>query len=259
MVLAKALDDICPTYTGETEQDKKLKIEDRIESFSRYEVQLDKEWEEMEQDAKNELQSFIKERDTIFSKIRKTNNSTKVEEKIRRFEDKKQERVDYLARKLERDLEEVQKKMASLKKGTKKYLQLEAKTKELKRSTREKIKKSEFRYNTIIKNTINSDNSKRVEQRLEQSKKVWERKFLELKEKHLTREYIHNNRRMEYDQIRIALKSFENEVEDIRHWCTLADITLKECYTEAIKRAKMVGRDSSKIKKVLDKILKGEI
>jgi hypothetical protein len=106
---------------------------------------------------------------------------------------------------------------------------------------------------------MNSDNSERVAQRLEQSKAVWERKYNELKDKHLVKESVHNHKRMEYDQIRIAINSFSNEMEDISHWCTLSDVTLKECYTEAVKRAKMVNRDYSGIEKVLQEISTGVI
>jgi ferredoxin len=258
MVLAKALDDICPTFQGEAEEEKRLKIADRISSFAKSEVELDKEWDELEKEAKEELENFLKERDTIFSKISKTNNSEKIKSRIEGFESKKQARVEYLARKMERDVESLKAKLSQLKKGTKKYSQIASKVTQTEKATASKIKKTELRYNTIIKNTMNSDNSERVTQRLAQSRVVWDRKYRELMEKHLVKETIHNNKRMEHDQIRIAINSFSNEVEHIKHWCTLCDVTLKECYTEAIKRAKMVNRDYSGIEKVLQEISAGE-
>jgi hypothetical protein len=259
MVLAKALDDICPTYQGEDKEEKELKIKERIAFYKDSEVELDKEWNELEKEAETELKNFVKERDTIFSKIAKTNNSERIKLKIAGFEAKKKTRVEYLSRKLDRDLESLKEKLSETKKGTKKYTQLSNKAVSLKKSIEGKIKKTELRFNTIIKNTMNSDNSERVANRLEQSKAVWERKFNELREKHLVKETIHNNRRMELDQIRIALRGFGDEVEYIKHWCTLAEVTLKECYTEAIKRGRMVNRDVSKLETVLEEIKLGVV
>src|SRR5688572_7787603 len=97
MILAKALDDICPTFNGEAEEEKNLKIKERIEFFAKSEVELDKEWEELEREAQEELDNFKKEREAIFTKIAKTKNSDKIRQKIESFEHKKQVRVDYLA------------------------------------------------------------------------------------------------------------------------------------------------------------------
>lgn len=259
MVLSKALDDICPTFQGETEQEKQLKIKERIKFFKKSEAALDQEWEDLERDAIDELDNFIKERDTIFGKIAKTNNSAKVRQKIQGFEEKKQGRVDYLARKMDRDLALLKEKLSTAKKDSKKYIHLTGKMRLLQKTVESKIKKTELRYNTIIKNTMNSDNSERVAQRLIQSKAVWARKYQELMDKHLVKESIHNNKRMEFDQMRIAMRGFAEEVEHIKHWCTISDITLKACYTEAVKRATMIGMDTSKIEKVLENIVSGEI
>ena len=259
MVLAKALDDICPNFAGEAEEEKRLRIKERISFYSKSEVELDKEWKELDKEATRELSKFIKERDTIFSKIGKTNNSERVKQKIAGFEQKRQARVDYLARKSERDTELLKERLSELKKGTKKYSQIAAKITQVQKTTENKIKKTELRYNTIIKNTMNSDNSERVAHRLEQSKAVWERKYKELRDKHLVKETIHNNKRMEYDQIRIALNSFAQEVDFIKHWCIISDVTLKECYSEAVKRTRMVKRDASQIEAVLKNIVAGDI
>jgi hypothetical protein len=259
IVLAKALDDICPTFAGEADEDKRTRIAERIDFFKTSEVELDNEWEVLEKEAEAELKAFIKERDTIFTKIEKTNNSQRVQQKVLGFETKKQSKVEYLARKAEREIEECKVKLLEVKRRTKKHRQLSSKILQIQKSTASKIKKTELRYNTIIKNTMNSDNAERVAHRLEQSKAVWERKYKELRDKHLVKETIHNNKRMEYDQIRIALEGFTNEVKYIKRWCTLADVTLKECYTEAIKRAKMVDRDYSGIQGVLNQVIAGEI
>lgn len=259
MVIAKSLDDICPNYLGEAEEDKKLKIKERIAFFQTTEVELDKEWEELEKEAKTELEQFIKERDTIFSKIAKTNNSERIKQKIAGFETKKQARVDYLSRKAEREIESLREKLIGLKRNTKKYSQLTSKINQTQKLTANKIKKTELRYNTIIKNTMNSDNAERVAHRLEQSKAVWKRKYQELKDKHLVKETIHNNKRMEFDQIRIALSGFANEVQYFKEWCTLSEVSLKQCYTEAIKRATMIKGDTSQIEEVLKNITAGVI
>lgn len=256
-VLSKALDDICPTYQGETEEDKKLKIEERISFYKQNEIDLDKEWQELEKEATDELKSFIKERDTIFSKIAKTDNSSRIQTKIKGFEAKKTARVEYLTRKFEREDAALRKKLTEAKEGSKKYQQITTKLAELDKTTKDKIKKAELRYNTIIKNTINSDNSERVAARLQQSREVWERKYNELRDKHLTKETIHNNKRMELDQIRIAIRGFVEELDSFKHWCTLSDVTLKECYLEAIRRAKMVKRDTKELEGVLTKIING--
>ncbi len=257
IVLAKALDDICPTFNGEPEEERQLEIDRRINFFKTSEVELDNEWKELEKEATSELKDFIKERDSIFSKIVKTNNSERIKGKIAGFEAKKQARVEYLARKNEREVASLNQKLSEAKEGSKKHTQLMAKLKDLEKDMQSKIKKTEIRYNTIIKNTMNSDNSERVELRLQQSKEVWERKYKELEEKHMAKESIHNTKRMEFDQIRIAMKGFAEEVEYFKHWCTLADITLKECYQEAIKRAKMIGRSTKELEGVLQNIILG--
>jgi Mg-chelatase subunit ChlI len=259
IVLAKALDDICPNFYGEAEEDKKSKIKERVEFFKHSEVELDTEWKELEKEADAELKQFLKERDIIFTKIAKTHNSERIKQKIAGFETKKQARVDYLSRKLERDTEALKEKMIGLKKNTKKYQQLNAKINQLQKTTSSKIKKTELRYNTIIKNTMNSDNTERVAHRLGQSKAVWERKYKELKDKYLVKEIIHNNKRMEFDQIRIAMEGFANEAKYFKDWCILSEVPLKACYTEAIKRARMVNRDTSEIERVLEKIKEGVV
>ena len=76
--------------------------------------------------------------------------------------------------------------------------------------------------------------------------------------KHSVKEEIFNNRSMELDQIRIAMDGLLHESDEIQHWCTLSGITLKECYTEAIKRATMVKRDTEKLKQVLKSIVAGD-
>jgi len=257
IVLSKALDDICPTFHGETDEDKQLKIKERVKFFKHSEVDLDKEWRELERDATRELKGFIKERDTIFSKIAKTNNSEKVRNRISGFEAKKQTRVEYLSRKFDRETEALKKKLSEVEEGSKKHTQLLTKISDLDKLTQAKIKKTELRYNTIIKNTMNSDNSERVANRLKQSQEVWERKYKELEDKHLTKESIHNNKRMELDQIRIAMKGFVEELDSFQHWCTLSHVTLKECYSEAIRRAEMVNRDTAELEGVLTNIIAG--
>jgi len=255
MVLSKALDDLCPTFYGEAEEDKQLKIKERIAFFKKSEVELDAEWEVLETEAQEELDNFEKERNNIFSKIERTNNSERVKSKISGFEDKKKARVDYLYRKMEREISLLNEKIPSM--DERRASQALARIESLKTSTEAKIKKTELRYNTIIKNTMNSDNSERVAERLEQSKKVWERKYNELRDKYLVKESIYNNKRMEFDQIRIACQGFIEEGKSIKHWCTLSEIPVKTCYKEAVKRTKMINRDYSKLEEILKDIISG--
>ena len=257
IVLAKMLDDICPTYDLEEKQERKLRIKERVEFFKQSEKDLDAEWKVLEKEAFQELAAFKKDRDLIFSKLQKTNNSHKVKLKVNRFESKKKARVDYLVRKMDREIGLQTEKLSELISGSKKYLQIQEKSVGLEALYQDKIRKSESRYNTIIKNTINSDNSQRVARRLEHSGEVWKRKYQELKKKHQDKEDIFNNKSTELDQIRIALDGFAYEKEHIAHWCTLAGVTLRECYTEAIKRARMVNRNTSKLDAILKSLIEG--
>lgn len=256
MVLAKALDDICPTFDIETQEDRKRLIQERIEFFEGTERDLDAEWEILERNAAEELARFEIEREEIFGKIAKTDNSERVAKKVEIFEKKKQQRVDYLVRKLERDVAVIQMRMELFKEGSRKYAQLAGRVESLHNSAMERIRRTEHRYNTIIKNTMNGDNSERVLKRLEMSKKVWERKYKELKSKHGTQEDVFNNKSMIYDQIRLSMRSFETELDYFKHWCIMADVPLRVCYQEAIRRAKKVKRDTSKLEEVLQIILK---
>lgn len=259
IVLAKALDDICPTFSLETKEERKLKVKERIEFFKESEVEIDNEWEVLEEEASRELSDFYKDREVIFSKILLTDNSDRVTKKVATFEEKKKQRVLYLNRKLERESASIQEKLKTIKNPSRKHAQLTQKIETITAEFEDKIRSSEQRFNTIIKNTLNSNNSDKVQERLSQSKKVWERKYEELKTKHETKEEIHHNKRREFDQIRVALEGFVDEIPDIVRWCTLAQVGLRDCYTEAIRRAIMVKRDYSGLVEVLDKIISGEI
>lgn len=256
MVLAKALDDICPTFDIETADDRKRLIDERIAFFARTEVELDAEWQILERNAAEELERFKIERDEIFSKIALTDNSARVAAKVAKFEEKKLARVEYLMRKLERDVAVLEMRMELFKQGSRKYAQLNARKESLHRNTMERIRRTEHRYNTIIKNTMNSDNSDRVANRLAMSRKVWERKFKELVAKHEAQEEVFSNKSMIYDQIRLSMAGFEQELDYFKHWCIIADVPLRLCYEEAIRRAKKVKRSTSKLEEVLSIILK---
>lgn len=255
MTLAKALDDICPTYDIETPETKKVKIKERIEFFAKSEQELDQEWELLKKTASEELQLFKAEREEVFAKIAATDNSERVKVKVLAFERKKQERVDYLVRKLERDVATIQMKMELFRPGTKKHAQLSNRVEVVHNQAMDKIRKTEHRYNTIIKNTMNSDNSERVAKRLELSKSVWTRKYNELIAKYEAQEEIFQNKSMIYDQIRIAIAGFEDHLDYFKHWCIMADVPVKICYEEAIRRAKKVDRDTSGMEEVLKRVL----
>lgn len=255
MVLAKALDDICPTFEIESAEDRKRLIQERIEAFEVYERELDEDWELLEKSAYDEIERFEQERDEIFDKIAKTDNAERVLRKVQSFEKKRAARVEYLHRRLERELASINGKIPLFKEGSKKQEQLYHRLDFLKEQYEDKIRRAEHRYNTIIKNTLNSENSERVKARLENSRQVWKRKFNELEERHRTQEDIFNNKSMVFDQIRIALKGFEEELDYFKHWCIIADVPLRLCYKEAIRRARMVKRDTSRLEEVLRKII----
>lgn len=258
IVLAKALDDICPTFNGEAKEDKAFKIKERIKTFKLTETELDDEWRQLEKEATEEVKNFEKEKSSLISKIQRTKNTNKVRLKVSDFEIKKSERVNYLLRKLDRESQSLKAKLEVLDTNSKKYKQLASKLDRLQITTDEKIRKSESRFNTIIKNTMNSDNTEKIAKRLLISEEVWQRKYKELEEKHLLKESIHNNRRMELDQIRIAVDGFVNETDSIKHWCLVSGVTLKDCYKEVARRLDLINRDNSVIIEILEKIRMGE-
>lgn len=253
-VLAKALDDICPKFLDDSPEEREQKIQERIKFFALTEPEIDTEWEQLEIEAEKELKEFIKERELLIKKIKETDNSKKVEKRANFFEKQKQKRIIALHKKLSDSISLTSDKLKETREGTKKHAQLSAKLQNLEASLDSKIRKTEARYNTIIKNTLNSENSAKIEYRIAQSKRVWEKKYEELRDKHRIKESIHENRRMELDQIRIALKGFEEELPYIEHWCLTAGVSLKRCYTEVINRAKLVKRDTKKLEKILKEV-----
>lgn len=240
-VLQKALDEICPKFEDEE------KVKERIELFEVYELELDEEWEELEREAERELELFYEERNLIFSKIERTKNSNKVQSKVDGFETKKQRRVEYLHRKRDQLL-------GSIPLDDEK---LEQKRERINNQYDEKIRKSEIRFNTIINNTLNTDNTENVARRLEQSKKVWDRKYEELKHSFELREIIHNNKRMEFDQIRLAVQGFEEEFERVALWCLMGGVTPLSCYVQVKERMEMIGLETLKIDTMISDIRAG--
>lgn len=236
--LQKALDEICPKI-----EDKEL-IKERALMFNGFEEELDQEWEELEEEAAHELNLFKEERDLILSKIEKTRNTSRVQNKVDGFELKKQKRVEYLSKK---KTEAIQSALTDLKRD------------KITKQFNDKIKRSETRYNTIINNTLNSDNSDSVSRRLEVSRKIWERKYKELKFKFELKEAIHNNKRMEYDQIRLAVLGFEEEFERIALWCVLSGVSTLDCYKEVKNRMNMIGLNTVVIDEIIEDIKIGKL
>lgn len=259
-VLSKTLDDICPKFDGETEKTKSQLIKERIKTFKNNERELDKEWQELEEEAELELRQFHANREKILKKIERTRKTEKIEAKVKELNHKKHIRVSYLIQK-QKDMNEIfSSQLKELEKDSRAYKQLKRKISTYNNSIQDKIRKTEFRYNTIINNTLNSDNSEKVKERIEQSIRVWDRKFDKLKAKFIEREIIYENKRFELDQIRMAIEDFEEQLPRMMHWCLMAGVSLKDCYTSVVERMRMVERESEKINTILERIkLEGDI
>lgn len=261
IALSKALDDICPTFENEPEEIREHLIKERIKFFKIQEKELDREWREMEAEALAEVRQFKKDRDRIFKKLEKTVKTKKIEAKVKDLQHRKQNRIEYLQSKKTLEESKLTEKLGTLEKNSKKYQQASKKLSKLSEAMQDKIRKAEIRFNTIINNTLNSDNSKRVEERLKASHEVWERKYQKLKNKFNDRELIHNNKRFELDQVRLAIEGFVDpvrvvkgkEVDIIKHWCTISGVSIKSCYTSVKERILMVEREVPEIIEELSK------
>jgi chromosome segregation ATPase len=250
-ILSKALDDICPKFDREPPETKEQLIKERISFFKAQEKELDREWRELEREAQYELSQFKKDKQQVLKKLEKTRKTSRIKSKIKELEHKKTLRISYLQKKKQTAIKDLQKQLSALNSESKKYKQI---NKKLNTLVITKVEKSENRYNTIISNTKNSDNGNKVNERIEYSKVVWDRKFNKLKNKFTEREIIHENKRFEQDQIRMAIQDFEEQIELYKHWCIWAGVSLRTCYTSVKDRMNMLGRTSEKIDALLEKI-----
>lgn len=255
-ILSKALDDICPTYDKEAQETKEQLIKERVAFFKHQERELDREWVDLEKEAQYELNQLRKDSKLVLKKIEKTRKTNRIKSKVKELKHKKNQRISYLKTKKIEVAEQLKAQLNSLESGSKKYNQAQNKLNNLLEAIDKKIIKSENRYKTIIENTLNSDNSSKVDERLEYSKQVWNRKYETLKARYLEKEDIYENKRYEQDQIRLAIQSFEEELGRIKDFCLLAGVSPTVCYTTVKERMAMIGRHSDKIEEILENLKK---
>jgi len=117
-----------------------------------------------------------------------------------------------------------------------------------------KIQKAEERFDTIINNTLESDNTKLVDARIKESEQVWNRRLKKLEKQFKEKVSILDNKSYDLDQIRLAVATFEEDTDKIKHWCLMAGVHVKDCYSEVQERLALLGRNSLKINELLRKI-----
>jgi hypothetical protein len=259
VTLSKALDDICPKFDEEPEEIRKTLYKERVTLFDKQEKELDKEWEQLDKEALYEVRKFNTSRSVLFKKIEKTDKTNRIKKKVNELEKKLKSRIVYLENKEKEFQKKIRTELKKVEVGSKEEAQLLKKTVSFSKTIETKIQKSIERYNKIINNFRISNNSERVKVRLEHSKEVWDRKYEKLKSKFMEKELIHENKRFELDQIRLAVQGFEEELPKIKHLCTMAGVPLLECYKEAIARLNLLGRKSEKMENIIQEIReKGE-
>jgi hypothetical protein len=134
-----------------------------------------------------------------------------------------------------------------------------AKKRQFDREEQRKIEFTQRRYAVIISNVKKTDNRAKVDERLKESQEVWARREQRLREKFALRQQNHNHKRIEQDQVRLALEWFIYDIDKVNHWCMLAGISLMTCYYGVRRRLEMLSRACPEIDEVLQRIKAGEI
>ncbi len=253
-VLSKALDDICPTFEGEPIEIKDSLIQERIFQFKENEKALDAEWKTLEREALQEVAQLKKSAKAITRKLEKTSRTKRIKLKVAELQRKKQKRTYYLNKKLSLETAQLDKQIKSLNPTTKKFAQIQRKKQNLIKNLSEKILASEKKYDKIIQNTLNSNNSALVAERLKASAIVWDKRYKKLEKQFREKEIIFNNKSFELDQIRLSVRGFVEEAEKIKHWCILSGVSLLTCYTSVQERLALLGRNSLEINDLVEKI-----
>ena len=241
-ILAKALDDICPKFEGEPETVRNSLIKDRKKFFKQQEQLLDKEWGALDREATRELKKLNTERRAVISKIKGSKKTSKIKSKITSLELNMNNRLRYLNEKMDAEVKDLKEKALEFDESSKKYLQIQKKIDKTITSYQNKIESTKNRYKVIIDNVQSTDNSNKIEERIEHSKDVWKRKYLKLKDQFEEKESIHNTKRFEQDQVRLAVQGFVEEIPRIKHFCLMAGVPLRTCYQEVNKRLELLGR-----------------
>lgn len=250
-ILQKALDDICPKFDNEDLTVKSQLIRERRIFFNTHERLIDKEWKSLEKEAQADLKKLERERIQSLSKIEKTRKTRRIEIKLQQLVRNRNKRIKYLKDKLAKETKILSSQLKTLKKDDKKFSQIQSKLEKITESINNKIVSATERYEKIIANTKNSDNQASVEHRVTQAKKMWQKKKAKLARQYEEREVIHENKRFELDQVRVAVESFYLHKERILHWCLVAGIPPKVCYEEAKSRLSLLGKNSPEIENVL--------
>lgn len=246
-VIAKALDDICPKYENEPQNIRDSLIKERISFFAASEKALDKEWNTLNKEADKEVANLNKERTQVIKKLERTKKTARIKLKVKSLERNRDKRIKYLQNKLKNESLRLTQQLKTLNPTTKKYKQIKRKSDRFTVSINTKIETAKERYTKIINNTLASDNSANVDERIKQSKKVWDKKFKKLERQFHEKETIHNNKRIDDDQIRLAVQGFVEERDRINHWCLMIGINPRICYQEVQDRLKLLGRNSLEI------------
>ena len=266
-VLQRALDDICPIdhIDPNLNEEKKQqllkehlkKIKDRERKFSIQESELDLEWQKIQDDAEEEWSRFLKDRKAAFERIEKTRNAVKVKNKVEEYKGQEQLRISTILRELE-EAKEAYKKKSETRKRPYTERAIAAKYRSLENKANKKITNAKAHYANMISNKLASENTEKVERRLREAKETWENREKAIKDKYTFKVNTHNHKRLEQDQIRLAIDWFVDDVPKVLFWCNLAGTTLHECYRGVQRRLKLLGRESMEFNDVFERVRAGE-
>lgn len=215
-ILAKALDDICPSYSLLGREALKKKTEKRNAFYQQIENEFDVEWKNLEND---------------FST------------KIRELENEKKAVLEHHRERLKR--EHVNRELDELDKSYEKEVAGKSD------SEREEIEKV-FLEKTEYINSKN--NSRTIEPKLHPVKKNYSKKLESLLSNYKIKEKGYNIRRNQKDRIRMSLQWFVEDFEKVKQFCLSCNIDLKSCYYEVRRRLTMAGRESDELNDLIKKI-----
>ncbi len=253
-VLARALDDICPKFEHEPPNIRAELIKEREQQFKEQEYLLDKEWEELEKEAEKAVQLLDKEREQVIKRLRKTRNTSKIKAKIKALKRNRDSKIKYLKTRQTNQTTELKRLLKQFDKTNKKFAQTKSKINFVTENTLKSISNVKERYQKIIEKVLATDNAKKIEQRIENSIKIWEAKKQKLKIQYQEREKVFNNKRRELDAIRVAVEGFVFEFSSVEKWCNLVGVRPKVCYIEAKERLSLLGRNSKELNDLVDKL-----
>jgi hypothetical protein len=270
-VLSRAFDDICPVEEpGEqlkTPEEREAfmreqleVIKQRVQRYQIYETELDREWDFLEKQSQLEYEKFVAERDSTFERIRSTHNVTRIVVGVSRYESQKRSRINSIHSRINSERAIYLKRVEKIRERGDTVLQqdIDTKLREFDRILQHRVKATTERYDSFIRNLESTDNGITVQRRIENSKLVWKRREAELVEKWKVREANHNSKRMEFDQIRLAVDWFTYDVDKVAFWCDVAQIPLIQCYEGVKRRLDLIGRHVQEFEETLKQVKAGE-